>query len=149
MVDQCFACTQRKKLTLEHILPQAVGGELKAYLYCRECNDQFGREIDAEISKQFGYIVTLLNIKRERCETQPFEVTETRAGTELVFDGKGFTRKRPIIKITSKDGKKLDAADITARSKKELKEIWASIQTRYETSGEMSPFTEGGHILHR
>lgn len=142
MVDQCFACTQPKELTSEHIIPQAVGGKLKASLYCRECNVQFGREIDVEISKQFGKIATLLNIKRERGETQPFEVTETSAGTELVFDGKGFTRKRPIIKISSKDGKKLDAADITARSKKELQEIWASIQTRYETSGEMKPFQE-------
>lgn len=142
MVDRCFACAHPKELTLEHIIPQAVGGKLKAYLYCRECNDQFGREIDAEISKQFGKIATLLNIKRERGETQPFKVTETSAGTELVFDGKDLTRERPVIKVSSKDGKKLDAADITARSKKELQEIWASIQARYETSSEMKPFQE-------
>jgi len=142
MVDYCFGCTQPKELTLEHIIPQAVGGRLKAYLYCKECNDRFGREIDTEISKQFGKIATLLNIKRERGYAQPFEVMETSAGTELVFNGKDFTRKRPIIKISSKDGKKLDAADITARSKQELEEIWSSIQTCYETSGEMQPFQE-------
>ena len=33
MVDQCFACTKPKELTLEHIIPQAGGGKLKAYLY--------------------------------------------------------------------------------------------------------------------
>jgi len=142
MVDQCFACTQPKELTSEHIIPQAVGGKLKAYLYCKECNDQFGREIDSEISKQFGKIATLLNIRRERGKTQPFDVMETSAGTELVFNGKGFARKNPIIKISSKNGKKLDAADITARSKKEIQERWASIQKRYETSGEMKPFRE-------
>ena len=131
-----------EELTLEHVIPQAVGGRLKAYLYCKECNDQFGRKIDGEISKQFGKVATLLNVKRERGETQPFEVTETSAGTELVFDGKGLTRKRPIVKVSSKDRKKLDAADITARSKKELQDIWASIQARYETSLEMKPFQE-------
>jgi hypothetical protein len=142
MADLCFACKGPKKLTLEHVIPQAVGGRLGAYLYCKGCNDGFGREIDAEISKQFGKIATLLNVRRERGETRPFEVTETSTGIELVFDGKGFTRKRPIVKILTKDGKKLDGADITARFKKELEEICASMQKRYEVSGEMRVFQE-------
>jgi|LQYC01.1.fsa_nt_gi hypothetical protein len=142
MVDRCFACIHPKELTSEHIIPQSIGGRLKDYLYCKDCNDRFGREIDAEISKQFGKIATLLNVKRKRGETQPFEVTETSSGTELVFDGKNFTRKRPIVKISSKDGKKMDTVDVTARSKKELEEICASIRKRYEISGNMKTFHE-------
>ncbi len=142
MVDHCFGCKKIKKLTSEHIIPQAVGGRLKAFLYCNKCNEEFGGKLDVEISKQFGKIATLLNIKRERGETQPFEVTETSTGTALMFNGKGFTRKKPIVKISSKDRKKLDAADVTATSKRGLEEISTSIQKRYEISGEMKTFRE-------
>lgn len=143
MVGPCFACTRRKELTSEHIVPHALGGRLKGLLYCKECNDRFGKEIDAEISKQFGKIATLLNIKRERGgETRPFDVREISTGTELVFDGKGFTRKGVIVNLSSKDGKKLDAADITVRSKGELKKTCAEIRKRYEVSGEMKEFQE-------
>ena len=124
----CFVCKEPQTLTLEHIIPQAVGGKLKAKLYCKICNETFGHELDDEIAKQFGWLGTLLNIKRQRGETQPFEVTELSAGTPLIFNGKGFQRKKPIVKIISKDGKKLDFADITARSEKELEKICASIQ---------------------
>ncbi len=144
MGNRCFACTKTNKLTLEHIIPQAIGGRLKAKLYCKVCNETFGHVLDDEIVKQFGSIGTLLNIKRERGETQPYEVKELSTGTPLVFNGKGLKRKRPIVKIESKDGKKLDFADVTTRSDKELKEICASIQKRYEVAGEFKTF-KGGH----
>ena len=142
MGNLCFACKKPKDLTLEHIIPQAIGGRLKAKLYCNECNKMFGYTLDKEISKQFGKIGTVLNIKRERGKTQTFEVKELSSGTPLIFNGKCFKRKSPIVKITSKDGKKLDFADITARSKKELEKKCASIKESYEVSGEGKTFQE-------
>ena len=142
MVDKCFGCKEVDELTLEHVIPQAIGGRLKANLYCGTCNSTFGSVLDAEISKEFGRMGTLLNIKRERGETQPFEVKEISTGTSLMFDGKDLKRKKPIIKIISKNGKKLEAADITAMSKKQFEEIAASIQKRYEVSGKMTAFQE-------
>lgn len=65
MVDQCFACKKPKNLTLEHVIPQALGGRLKERLYCKDCNDTFGHELDDILSKNFGKFGTLLNIKRE------------------------------------------------------------------------------------
>jgi len=138
----CFICQEPLELTLEHIIPQAIGGRLKAKLYCKVCNGTLGHELDDEISKQFGWVGTLLNIKRERGEPQPYEVTDLSSGDTLVYDGKDLKRKKPIVIIKSKDGKKLDSADITARSEKELKEICASIQKRYELSGEMNTFLD-------
>jgi hypothetical protein len=69
-------------------------------------------------------------------------VKDVSSGTVLVFDGKGLEQKKPIVKIESQDGKKLVFADITARSQKELDRICASIQSRYELSGEMKTFQE-------
>jgi hypothetical protein len=142
MSDYCFACKESLELTVEHIIPQALGGRLKAKLYCKTCNETFGREIDNEISKQFGWVGTMLNIKRERGRPQPYEITDLSSGSTLIFDGEDVKRKKPIVVITSKDGKKLDSADITARSEKELTKICASIQKQYEMSGEMKTFLE-------
>ena len=138
----CFICKESRSLTVEHIIPQAVGGTLKERLYCKECNDVFGHTLDDEISKQFGWVGTLLNIKRERGKTRPYEVKELKSGTALLFDGKGLKRKNPVVKKVSKDGKKLDFADVTARSEREMREICASIQKRYEVPGGIETFQD-------
>ena len=142
MSTHCFVCGEPKSLTLEHIIPQAIGGAWKERLYCKECNDTLGHALDQEISKQFGWIGTLLSIKRERGETQPYEVKELKSGTGLLFDGKGLTRKKPVVKIVTNDGTKLDFADVTARSERELREICASIQERYEVPGGITTFQD-------
>jgi hypothetical protein len=115
---------------------------LRERLYCKECNETLGHALDQEISKQFGWIGTLLNIKRERGKVQPYEVKELKSGTPLLFDGKGLKRKKPVVKIASNDGTKLDSADITARSKREMQEICASIQERYEVPGGIVTFQD-------
>jgi uncharacterized protein YbaR (Trm112 family) len=154
MKTKCYACVEPRPLTVEHIIPQAIGGKLTARLYCKECNETFGSDLDNEISKQFGWVGTLLNIKRERGKVQPYEVTDVKSGTKLLFDGKKLKRKEPIVKVVSKDGKKLDSADVTARTEEELKIICTSIQRRYDiadgikTSQDESPGpTEAEHIM--
>lgn len=127
---------------MEHVIPQAIGGRLKARLYCKVCNETFGDTLDDEISKQFGWIGTLFNIKRERNKAQPYEVKELNSGTTLLFDGKSLKRKNPVVKVVSKDGKKLDFADVTARSEQELKRICASIQRHYDVPGGMKTFQD-------
>lgn len=142
MTTDCLACKEYRVLTKEHIIPQAIGGKLTAVLYCDMCNSTFGRKLDVEISKQYGEIGTLLRIKRERGAPQPFEVEDIKSGTTLISDGQSLKRKTPIVKIESRDGKKLDYADVTARSEKELHEIMSSIKKRYNVSGEAKIFQE-------
>src|SRR5664280_415952 len=142
MKTHCFVCTEPRSLTVEHVIPQAIGGRLKAKLYCKECNEEFGNSIDDEISKQFAWIGTLLNIKRERSKAQPYEVNELKSGTTFLLDGKSMKRKSPVVKVVSKDGNKLDFADVTARSEKELKRICTSIQKRYNIPGDMKTFQD-------
>jgi hypothetical protein len=142
MKTRCFVCTEPRALTVEHVIPQAIGGRLKARLYCKICNEAFGDDLDEEISKQFGWVGTLLNIKRERSKVQPYEVKELKSGITLLCDGKSLKRKNPVVKVVSKDGKKLDFADVTARSEEELKRICASIQRRYDVAGGMETFKD-------
>lgn len=142
MKTRCFVCTEPRRLTVEHIIPQAIGGRLKARLYCKVCNGVFGESLDDEISRQFGWIGTLLNIKRERGKGQPYEVKAVESGITLLFDGTSLRRKHPVVKVECKDGKKLDSADITARSEQELKAICASIQKRYDVPGGIQTFQD-------
>ena len=143
MTSICFTCKEPCVLTEEHVIPQALGGRLKANLYCKVCNEYFGKEIDSEITKQFGNIATILKIKRERGNPQPFEVVDIDREINLVFDGKTLSRRDPVVKKELEtDGKKLKSADVTARSRKELEKICGSIQGHYEVTGESKTFQE-------
>jgi len=143
MNSACFACKEINVLTDEHIIPQALGGRLKEYLYCKVCNDKFGKVVDAEIANQFGNIATILKIRRERGNPQPFEVVDIKNGINLVFDGEAFKRKEPIVEIECEaDGKTLKAADITARSKQELEKRIKDIRRRYQVHGDIRTFQE-------
>ena len=135
--DTCFACKKNRKLSDEHIIPQAIGGKLKVKIYCEDCNSEFGRSIDNEISKRFGYLATILDVKRDRGSNQPFDVQELTNNINLKFDGEKLIRKDPIVKIeTEKEGKSLKFADVTAQSKEKLIKIIKSIKKKYKISEE-------------
>lgn len=139
----CFSCLEMRSLTEEHIIPQAIGGRLKAKLYCKECNDKFGEVLDKEISETFGHVGTMLQIQRERGSPRPFEVKEISTNTELYFDGRNLKRKRPIVKYQlSEDAKTLESADVTARSEEELNKIMAGLKTKYQMPGNERKFQE-------
>lgn len=139
----CFACKEPKTLTSEHVIPNSLGGRLKEKLYCKECNDIFGRNIDNEIAKQFGRITTILRVKRERGTPQPFVVDEVSDGTKLIFDGNRLRRKNPVHKIELKDDNKtLKFADVTAPPRKELEDKIRTMKKRYKVLGEINIFEE-------
>lgn len=142
-INQCFACLEPRILTDELIIPQSIGGRLTDRLYCKECNETFGRTIDKEISSNFGHIGTALQLQRKRGRTQPFKVEEIKSGTQFYFNGQNLKRKKPIVKFKVKEnGKTLDCADFTARSKKELNKIMGSLRTKYRMSGNDQRFEE-------
>jgi len=132
----CFSCCESKILTEEHIIPQALGGKLSDLIYCKDCNDTFGREIDSELIKNIYYFSTSLNVKRKRGKHKPYEVTSLRDGTKLTFNGKQFRRKSTKI-IKEVDGDKLKFLDIRAGSEKELSKKISEIKKKYKMDGEV------------
>ncbi|CAB5081495.1 hypothetical protein D3OALGB2SA_644 [Olavius algarvensis associated proteobacterium Delta 3] len=137
----CYSCCETKRLTEEHIIPQALGGRLSSWIYCKSCNDKFGNEIDAELIKNIGYFGTALNIKRIRGKNPPYDVTSIKKGTKLTFDGKEFKRKRPIVKI-EKDGDTIKSVDVTAGTKSELHQICSDIKKKFKLSNNTNYFEE-------
>lgn len=49
-MPQCILCRNERVLTEEHIVPECVGGSLKAKLLCQECNSSIGSEIEGPFS---------------------------------------------------------------------------------------------------
>jgi len=137
----CFSCCNNKRLSEEHVIPQALGGKLSAWIYCVDCNSQFGTEIDSELIKNIQFFGTALDIKRVRGKNQPYDVTLAKNGTKLTFDGREFKRKKPIVKI-EKDGDKIKYVDVTARSEGELRKICSNIKKKYDLSDEIKSFEE-------
>ena len=98
----CYACAAELVdgvASVEHIIPNAIGGRLKSRaLLCRDCNSRFGDTIDAALSRQLLPVANALNVQRERGATPSVRVTFDEE--EYVRDANGNMRpvdKRPTV----------------------------------------------------
>ena len=132
-VGRCFGCKKESLLTSEHIIPQAIGGRLKAALLCKRCNSTTGRQIDAALADQLRPFATILDVRRERGENQPFRVTQVETGTEFDIGPQDDVRRaRPEVRKEFDDNGRV-MLDVTARSKKELEDILRGLERKYGT----------------
>lgn len=138
----CYSCCEKKALTEEHIIPQALGGILSDWIYCKKCNETFGSGIDAELIRRLGYIGTSLNVKREKGKHQPFDLSIVGKEIGMEFDGKSLSRKKPIVIIEKDEVGKIKYIDVTARTEDELKNIIYNITKKYELDGDVKIFCE-------
>lgn len=45
----CLFCDPQKKRSEEHIIPDAIGGKIKIYTVCKECNEKLGEQVDYQL----------------------------------------------------------------------------------------------------
>lgn len=83
-MSKCYLCgmlLSESNRSLEHIIPNAIGGHLKSKdLICKNCNSNTGQKIDAEISKQLNFFANMLNIERDRGKPQAFKIKDGETG---------------------------------------------------------------------
>ena len=133
MSIKCYCC--EKPITddnssVEHILPNAIGGKLKSKkLLCKECNSHFGKSYDSELTKQLLFLSSFLNVKRDR-GTHPIVKGKTESGIDvnLLSGGKPYYAKPKVETITNENEIVLN---IVARNKKELKQILNGLSRKY------------------
>ncbi len=131
-VGYCFGCKKEALLTSEHIIPQAIGGRLKATLLCEPCNSTTGRQIDAALTNQLRPFATILNVRRERGKNQPFRVTQVETGTEYKIGPQDDVRRaRPEVRKEFDNNGHITLVDVTASSEKELKKILRGFKQKY------------------
>jgi HNH endonuclease len=45
--NRCILCLKTKPLSIEHIIPESIGGVLTSSILCQDCNSHLGSEIEA------------------------------------------------------------------------------------------------------
>lgn len=126
MSQTCFRCDAELSgdvASVEHIVPNALGGRLKSRaLLCKKCNSVFGDTIDAALIKQLLPVANALDIPRERGETPPVRVT-LETGEQYRRDADGNMRpydSRPSVVEGDREVSISFAAATPAKARKHL-----------------------------
>lgn len=133
-MSRCYLCKNEitdENVSIEHILPNAIGGRLKSSsLICKECNSKFGDTIDACLAKQLEFFANQLNIKRERGSVQNVEMTRESTGeTYLVSPEGDLVPRKPLIKERESNGN-LEIY-VKANDEKTIESILIGLKRKY------------------
>lgn len=144
-MSACYSCAavlNKANRSVEHIIPNSIGGTLKSYrLLCRQCNRAYGMTIDAALANDFESLTASLNIKRDRHkvslientippkddlyhlinehENVPAKPTIKLQNNQLFISGKD---KQQIMQIASSLNRKFPYIDLDSIEKKLLNE---------------------------
>ena len=126
-------------MTEEHIIPKSIGGKLSAWIYCKDCNDEFGDGIDAELDKNLLYYSLNLKVNKNKYKNQSYDCQYK--DIKLTYNGRELKRKHPIINI-KKDGGKFESIEIIARSNNELNKITLGFKKKHSLPHDFENKTE-------
>ena len=88
MQNSCYICKTillEDNISVEHILPNALGGRLKSKnLLCKECNSKTGQLFDYTLAEIAVPFIHKFNIKKERGDSQSFIARERSTNKEII-----------------------------------------------------------------
>ena len=95
---KCFFCDEllnEKNTSVEHIIPNSIGGRLKSKkILCKRCNSKLGEKFDSEISKMFNLTMLINNIKRDDGKTPRKEkIYKQKSENSKTGDGKAADKE--------------------------------------------------------
>ncbi len=132
---KCYVCEEeinKKNETKEHILINAIGGNLKPKtLICKKCNSEFGEKIDAELAKQLNFFSNMLNIKRDRYASQNLELKSKKTGEEILLKPGGKPIRRMIKIDKNLDGNNKGVISISASNMREARKALEGLKRTY------------------
>ena len=64
-IDKCILCLQNPSNSLEHIIPESIGGRFQLYLLCKGCNSELGSEIIGKVKTEPSIRLAIQNLKNE------------------------------------------------------------------------------------
>ena len=97
---RCIHCLERRADSMEHLIPQSVGGRLKVHLLCSDCNNTFGSKSVSGLRKDQSIRMAVDNLK----PVLPKKLyQEMREGLALV----GRTEDGLKVRATQRKGKLL------------------------------------------
>ena len=104
----CYHCDillTNENESVEHIIPNAIGGRLKSKkLLCKSCNSLLGELYDSELCKSLMVISGVLDIKRQKGVTQDIKNVRSDSGRLYnLVNGRHPVPIAPEIKINEAD----------------------------------------------
>ena len=63
--DRCIICLENDALTEEHVIPEALGGDLKCEFLCKPCNDRFGWDVEAKARTDPAIRLAVANLRSQ------------------------------------------------------------------------------------
>lgn len=132
-MDYCVMCKSQltdEKGSVEHIIPNAIGGRIKVKsLICEKCNNDLFGKYDASLSKDFEIICNTLNIKRER--GKPIKIKGTYKGREYYLSPDGKPEQTHIIYNKTKKEDGTEKHQIIARNEKEIRKALENVKRKH------------------
>lgn len=100
---KCYCCGEvitTARRTVEHIIPNALGGKLKSRtLLCSDCNNNLGNVVDAPYCQQMQWVMNRLGIKREKGDPPALKAHCVSTGDPIHIESNGTTFA-PRIRIS-------------------------------------------------
>jgi hypothetical protein len=93
--EHCLYCTAKPD-TIEHVLPEAIGGRLTAPILCQTHNGDVNVGADEPLSKNFAPYVTMLQTPRQRGGAGAEFPATGADGNNVVIVAEGFAKQQPI-----------------------------------------------------
>ncbi len=118
-------------VSLEHIIPNAIGGKLKSKeLICEDCNSSIGSKYDSILCKQMEFFSNFIEIKRDRGKPKPIEMKHVDEDITYTINGVNNVRiQNNIREIKNDDGTKTFKGSFN--SEKEARKHIESIIKKY------------------
>jgi hypothetical protein len=63
--DRCIICLGNDALSEEHVIPEALGGDLTCDFICKRCNDLFGSSFEAKAKTDPAIRIAVANLRDE------------------------------------------------------------------------------------
>lgn len=105
--EKCILCMERPIDSWEHIIPDFLGGRLKAWILCKKCNNDTGRNLIKTLKNDSSIHIAIENLKPQLPELWD------RVTKRLPYYGEGdngsvieFARKGKGLKLISSKGAK-------------------------------------------
>ena len=130
-IGRCFGCKETKPLTEEHIIPEALGGTLSAFLLCKKCNSETGTQIDSVLERQLNSLCIQLGIKGRRGKRNNIIVTGLDTGEKFRVSQEGATLAKPKITINKQDNGQAYLEELRTSSEIEMSKILKGITRKY------------------
>jgi hypothetical protein len=63
---KCYVCNENEANSVEHIIPNAIGGKIRATILCKECNSKYGNSCEAALAKNLLFFSHWVDHSRDR-----------------------------------------------------------------------------------